>query len=380
MSVHVLGTGMTPFRRHTLNVRELAVTAARDALSDAEITPGEVGAVFFANSLQGLLDGQEAIRGHVALQELGLPVGTPIVNIEAACASSSFAVHLAAAAAAGGERVLVIGAEKMCVPDKQRTFTALASARDIATASPDESPSVFMDLYAEFAKVRMARYGLTVRQMAAVAAKNSWHGSMNPLAQYRQARTVQQVLDAPVIADPLTRYMCSPISDGAAAMVLGADGSGPRLRATAVVGPGHSSDSSAIAQAAEKAYALAGLGPADLDVVEVHDASAVAEIAAYEGLGLCEEGGGGRLVESGATTLGGAVPVNASGGLSSRGHPVGATGIAQLVELADQLRRRSGDRQVPGARVALAENHGGSIGPAPAAVCVSLLTVDRPAA
>lgn len=377
MSVRIRGTGMTAFRRHALTVRELAVTAARDALRDAGLTPAEVGAVFFANSLQGLLDGQEAIRGHVALQELGLPAGTPVVNVEAACASSSFAVHLASAAAAAGERVLVVGAEKMCVPDKQRTFTALASARDITAAAPDESPSVFMDLYAEFAKARMDRYGLTVRQMAAVAAKNSWHGSMNELAQYRVARNIQEVLDAPVVADPLTRYMCSPISDGAAAIVLDTGGSGPRLSATAVVGPGHGSDAAAIAQAAERAYQLAGIGPQELDVVEVHDASAVAEIAAYEGLGLCEEGGGGVFAESGASTLGGALPVNVSGGLSSRGHPVGATGLAQLVELADQLRGRAGDRQVAGARLALAENHGGSIGPAPAAVCVSVLMADR---
>lgn len=186
--------------------------------------------------------------------------------------------------------MLVVGAEKMSGPDKDRTFSALASARDVTAAHPDESPTVFMDLYASFARERMRVHGLTVRQIAAVAAKNSWHGSMNPRAQYQTARTIEEVLESPVVAAPLTRFMCSPISDGAAAVVLDCKASGPVVRATAMTGPGHVSDYAAIRAAGQRAFELAGIGAEAVDVVEVHDASSVAEIAAYEGLGLCGVG------------------------------------------------------------------------------------------
>lgn len=376
MTINITGVGITEFGKLNCSLRELALSAAREALVDAGIAPRDIDQVFFANSLQGLLDGQEAIRGQVALQDLGLRVGTPVINVESACASSSFAVHLAGLAAASGECVLVVGAEKMHVGAPARTMSALATARDIVGVDPDESPTVFMDFYAEVARKRMSEFGLTAHQIASVAAKNSWHGSLNPLAQFRVARTIEEVLAAPMVVEPLTRFMCSPVSDGAAALVLKKGGAGPRVRASALTGPGYADDVAGIAAAGTRAYELAGIGPANLDVLEVHDASAIAEIVAYEALALCAVGDGGELAASGATTLKGSIPVNASGGLSARGHPVGATGAAQLVHLVRQLTGRAGAAQIDGARIALAENHGGALGPGPAAVCVTILSAD----
>lgn len=217
-----------------------------------------------------------------------------------------------------------------------------------------------------------------------MAAKNSHHGSLNPRAQFRDELSVADVLAAPVVAEPLTRPMCSPIGDGAAAVVVvsprraRALGIRKPVRVAATVlcsGWDHGGDEPGTVEVcAAEAYEQAGVGPQDLHVVEVHDASAPAEILAYESLGLCPAGEGGKLVESGATRLGGRVPVNPSGGLLRKGHPVGASGVAQIVELAEQLQGRSGARQVEGARVALAQNGGGNIGTDAAAMCVTVLT------
>jgi acetyl-CoA acetyltransferase len=247
-----------------------------------------------------------------------------------------------------------------------------------------EKRSMFMDIYAAAARHHMARYGTTAAQFAAIAAKNSVHGSLNPRAQFRDVLTVEEVLAAPMIAEPLTRPMCSPIGDGAAAAVVvsarkaRALGLERPVRIVASVlhsGWDRGADEPGLAGvSAREAYEEAGLGPEDVHVIELHDASAPAELMAYEDLGLCAPGEGGRLVDEGATRLGGRIPVNTSGGLLRKGHPVGATGIAQVVELTEQLRGRAGERQVPGARVALAHNGGGNIGIDAAALCVTILT------
>lgn len=371
--VRVNGIGMTRFGRRESSVPDLALEAAGSALADATVSPSAVDMVVFANSMEGLLDGQESLRGQVALQSLGLTPGTPIVNVEAACASGSTAVGVATREVRDGATVLVVGAEKLYTDSKERTLRALATARDVSD-NPDATENPYLAYYADTLRERIAADEVTIEQVAAVSAKNSRHGALNPLAQYRTPRTVSEVLESPVVADPLTRYMCSPISDGAAALVLSPGGEGPRVIALATAGPGFPSDRDMIAAASAKAYEQAGLGPDDLDVAEVHDATASAEIAAYEGLGLEAGGEGGALAERGDTALGGRIPVNPSGGLTSRGHPVGATGVAQLVELTLQLRGDAGDRQVEGARVALAENHGGLLGNAPAAITVTVLS------
>jgi acetyl-CoA acetyltransferase len=244
---------------------------------------------------------------------------------------------------------------------------------------------MFMDIYAAVARAHMQRYGTTAEQFAMVSAKNSLHGSMNPRAQFREALTVEQVLAAPMIAEPLTRPMCSPIGDGAAAVVLVSEAKARQLgiaRPVRVVstvlvsGWDHGLDEDGAGEVSSRqVYEEAGVTPGDFDVVELHDASAPGEILAYEYLGLCPKGEGGRLVQDGATKLGGRQPVNTSGGLLRKGHPVGATGVAQIVELTEQLQGRCGPRQVQGARLALAQNGGGNIGVDVAAMCVSVLQV-----
>jgi acetyl-CoA acetyltransferase len=406
--VFVLGVGMTRFGKHVdRTMKSLAGEALRAAIEDAGLEREALDAAFVGNAVQGIMDGQECVRGQVVLREHGIG-GIPMVNVENACASASSALHLAWQAVAGGfhDCVLALGMEKLYHPDKTRSFAALAGAVDVellaqlkaALASMQRAEgggnrgggrSLFMDVYAAAARQHMARYGTTVEHFAAIAAKNSLHGSLNPRAQYQQAHTVAEVLAAPIIAAPLTRLMCSPIGDGAAAAVVVAGDRLERLRRQGVVPPPiriaasvlatgrdrGAGEPDPVAGAARAAYEQAGIDPTDVDVAEVHDATAPAELMIYEELGFCPEGEGARLVDAGDTALGGRRPVNPSGGLLSKGHPVGATGLAQIVELVDQLRGRAGRRQVEGARVGLAENAGGAVRGDPAAVAIHILTV-----
>ena len=391
----IIGTGITKFGKFAdRTVRTLAQEAAVQALDDAGVTAGQVQRVFFGNAVSGLLTGQEMIRGQIALRDLGLG-GVPVINVENACASGSTAVHQAVTSIQAGQCdvALVVGAEKLTHPEKSRSFAALGAAVDLERleeledelygddAPPAEQRSFFMDVYADMAKRYMERSAATARDFAGVAVKSHDHGALNPNAQYRDPVTIEQVLDSRHISGPLTLLMCSPIGDGAAALVLtseeyaaklGADS--VRVRASELVsGLGDVAEDPS-ARASRAAYERAGISPGDLDVVEVHDAAAPAELILYEELGLCAPGEGPKLLASGETRLGGRVPVNPSGGLMSKGHPVGATGVAQLVELSEHLRGRAGDRQVEGARVALAENGGGYLGPHPAAVSVTILS------
>ena len=365
---------MTDFGRFPAkDLRSLTQVAVDEALADAGITPPDVQMVVFGNAAEGVLHGQEMIRGEVALRHAGLQ-GVPVVNVENACASSSsaFAVACMAVGSGAAEVVLVVGAEQLTHPVKARSFAALATAVDLGpvgdpTPDNDGGRSPLMDLYAARSRAYMAASGATAEDGAAIAVKNRRHASRNPKAQFRTPVTLEEVLDSRMIADPLRLLMCAPIGDGAAAVVVTtadrARHSGRlavAVEACALTSNGADEHAAhPVARAAARAYEQAGIGPEDVDVVEVHDACAPAELWIYEELGLCPPGGAADLLRSGATTLGGRVPVNTGGGLLSRGHPLGATGCAQLVELADQLRGRSGDRQMPGARLALAENSGG---------------------
>jgi acetyl-CoA acetyltransferase len=240
-----------------------------------------------------------------------------------------------------------------------------------------------MDFYASLARAHMQQHGTTVEQLAGVSAKNSFHGSLNPRAQFREVLTVEQVLAAPVIDAPLTRPMCSPIGDGAAAAVVVSERKARQLGldrpvrvAASVLHSGWDHDVGELDSAslcAKEAYGQAGLGPDDLSVIELHDASAIGELIAYESIGLCAKGESGKLIDEGVTKLGGRLPVNTSGGLLRKGHPVGATGVAQIVELTEQLQGRSGPRQVAGAKAALAHNGGGVVGREAASMCVTIL-------
>ncbi len=393
---YVAGAHVIPFGKFPeTRLRDLAVAATAGALADAGAKPDDVDAVFFANSAAGALDGQHAIRGQVALQGSGL-LGAPITNVENACASGSTAFHLAHAAIASGdaEIALAIGAEKLTNPDKAKTFAVFNAGWDIERfgGSDGRSHSAFMDVYAEMAREYMDRTDATVEDFAAISVKSHRNGALNPNAQYRDPLTVEQVLASREIAPPLRLLMCSPIGDGAAALVLASADGLKRLREAdpvrvlaTVLRSGTRLDPNADGEtaptiAARAAYERAGVGPGDVDVVEIHDAAAPAELIVTEELGLAGPGEGPELLRSGATSFGGRVPVNPSGGLLSRGHPVGATGCAQLVELTDQLRGRCGPRQVEGAEIALAENGGGWLGGDPAAVTITILGGDRAAA
>jgi acetyl-CoA acetyltransferase len=358
--------------------------------------------VFHSNATAGILHGQEMIRGQAALRETGL-LGLPIVNVENACASASTAFSLAVMAVRSGtvDVALAVGTEKLSHPDKIRSLTAIATAVDLDEDHEAQamifnlllgldvelpgggSGSKFMDIYAERAKAYLERSGGTAHDLAVIAAKNQSNGALNPKAQYQRVVTVDDVLASREISAPLTLLMCSPIGDGSAAVVVCSRDYAQRLEAPAVgveavallSGTDHApGEAGAIPRAVQKAYAAAGFGPADIDVIELHDAAAPGELWGYEDLQLCGPGEGPKLLASGDTHLSGRVPVNPSGGLLARGHPIGATGCAQLVELTDQLRGRCAGRQVERPRHALALNAGGSLGLDEASAVVSILS------
>lgn len=396
-TVHVAGAAMTAFgRAPAQTLRTLAEEAVKEALLDAGLMAADVGMVFFGNAADGLISGQEMIRGQSALRHTGL-LGVPIVNVENACASATTAFRLACMAVESGavDVALAVGAEKLTHDDKARSLRAIGTAIDLSQPpslrgsalkdgeTSDLPTSYFMDVYADMALEYRRRSGATEADFADVAVKNGRHGALNPKAHYRGGVTREQVLSSRVISGPLRLLMCSPVSDGAAAVVVCSEkfarqhGSTGVLVRACVLASGTDrapDDVPAVTRAARLAYEQAGLGPEDVQVAEVHDGAAPAELMVYEQLGFCGENEGSALLASGATSLGGRLPVNTGGGLISRGHPIGATGCAQLVELIDQLRERSGDRQVPGARVALAENAGGYLDNDSAAVGITLLS------
>jgi acetyl-CoA acetyltransferase len=396
-SVLIAGAGMTRFAKSPLSLRELAAEAVTAALEDAELAVGQIEAAFVGNAVAGLVTGQEMIRGQVMLRPVGIE-GIPIFNIENACASSSSALHLAWQSIVSGQHdvVLCLGAEKLTHEDKAIGMAAIGTAVDIelraeadvlGAGSRDAPYSFFMDIYAGMARDYMASSGARAEDFAAVVVKNQHNGGLNPRAQYGGELTIGQVLASRMVVDPLTLLMCSPISDGAAAVVLVSERAasrfvsrGPRIRAS-VVRSGYVHDKSdptagAAAHAARAAFEQAAIGPQELSCVELHDASAPAELIIYEQLGLAPPGGGPELLASGATALGGEVPVNSSGGLLSKGHPIGATGVAQVCEANWQLRGRAGARQVTRARVALTQNGGGWLEEDSAAMAVHILTAD----
>ena len=381
--VAVVGAGMTRFGKHVdRSMKDLAREAIEGAVQSAGVSTQDIEAAAVGNAVAGLITGQECIRGQVVLRELGIG-GIPVINTENACASSSTAFHLAWLYVASGmyDVVLALGMEKLFHPDKQRTFEAIGSAIDLEqaetfagemsgeqSAGAGQSRSVFMDYYANLARQHMQRYGTTQEQFARIAAKNHTNGSLNPHAQYQTKRSVEDVLAAPLIAEPLTRMMCSPIGDGAAAVLVTTADKARQLTTQPVYVKASTLGSSnkqaadspgIVPSVARKAYEQAGLGPDDLQVVEAHDATAPAELLVYEELGLCQAGEGGKLIDEGVTQLGGRCPVNPSGGLLAKGHPVGATGVAQICEIFWQLRGEAGERQVAGAKVGLTENGGG---------------------
>jgi acetyl-CoA acetyltransferase len=267
--------------------------------------------------------------------------------------------------------------------DKRRSIMAVAAALDVEEPVDPNAISPFMDVYAAKVRSYLEHATATVEDFGLVVRKAQHNGALNPIAQYGGDVSVEDVLASPMVAPPLTRMMCSPIGDGAAALIVASADGLARLgdvqpvwiRASVLQSGSDPGDGpQAGARVAAKAYEMAGIGPDDIDVIELHDATASAEITRYETLGLAPEGDGAKLIREGITELGGRLPVNPSGGLLARGHPIGATGCAQIVELCDQLRGRAGGRQVPGARVGLAQNGGGWVRGDSAADCIHVLT------
>jgi len=397
-TIYVCGVGVTPFGRYPdKSIKQLTSEAVNAALQDANGQIADVQAAYFSASTTGYLQGQTFVPGQIALRDMGFE-GIPMYNLENACASGSSAFNLAAQALRAGDQdiVLAVGAEKMFIEDKARMFGVFDSGWDVETLQQNKenllalghgvdvpdgttSPkpySVFMDVYAAFCRQHMRNFGTTQRQIAAVCAKNHQHSVHNPNAQFQDAYTIEQVLAAPPITYPLTLPMCAPISDGAAAVILctqaglkklGGDGSRAVRVLASIVQTGSGRDAAdyknhITAVAARKMYEKAGVGPQDVDVVEVHDATAMGEIIQAENLQLVPFGEAGPAAERGDFTVGGRVPINPSGGLESRGHPISATGLAQIHELVTQLRGEAGARQVEGAKVAVQENGGGLYG------------------
>jgi acetyl-CoA acetyltransferase len=415
MRAYIAGVGMTRFGKNlNRTLKSLTIEAIKASIIDAEISTEDINAAYHANVAAGTMVGQICIPGQVALREMGIG-GIPVVNIKNACASAATAFQQASAMVTAGlyDVVLAVGAEKLYHPEKERTFAVFDGCVDYedfdkvvksvetkisgysnTTTSDSGQHSFFMDIYAAAALDHMNKFGTTQAQFAAIAAKNSRHGSLNPYAQFRGINTVEEILAARSISYPLTLPMCSPIADGAAAAIIVSEKKARQLGLnrcvrirSSVLNSGwdypeknsqnsHGQDKTEprLTEVTVKAaYDAAEIGPENLDVIELHDASAPSELVYYETLGLCGSGEGGRLAENGETGLGGRIPVNPSGGLLRKGHPIGATGLAQIAELTWQLRGQAGDRQVKGAKIAMAENGGGYIGDDAAAMVISVL-------
>ncbi len=404
--VAVIGAGMTRFGKFLdRSMKDLTREAVDGALSSAGIDKSKLEVAIVGNAVAGLITGQECIRGQVVLREMGIG-GIPIINTENACASSSTAFHMAWLYVASGmyDIALAVGLEKLYHEDKRKSFAAIGAAVDVewiqqmqatmkASKGDGESPvgegagqkrSMFMDFYAAYARTHMQRYGTTKEQFARVAVKNHYHGSLNPHAQYREVYTLEEILGSPMVAEPLTRLMCSPIGDGAAAAIICSAEKAKQFTIKPVnvlascVGSGSDrgpGDPGITERVSQQAYKQAGVGPEDLSIIELHDASAPAELVLYEELGLCGPGEGGKLIDAKATYFDGPKPVNTSGGLISKGHPIGATGVSQIYEVFTQLRGEAGDRQVANPRIGLTENGGGMVKGEAAALAVHVFSV-----
>jgi acetyl-CoA acetyltransferase len=375
--VAILGTGMTDMSRRDLEPDTMAYEVAHEALDDAGVSAHELGLVIVGNAMAGRLNDQGCMRGQSWLRKAGLNEAA-IINVDNSCAGGSSALHLATMAATVQDRpVLALGVEKMWTGNRAETIAGIEDGLPAEyrldlheRRHEDDNPagSILMGLNNAWAQRLMAETGATVRQIASAAVKAFDHASRNPLAQFQRAVTIEEVLASPQVAGVLTRLMCSSFTDGAAALVLGgpvlpAPASAPRIiGSVARSGNGMLDYHDRLSQVAECAWDVFGFGPGEVDLVELHDATVAEELYALESLGFFAAGEAGPATEAGATGIDSpGLVVNPSGGLVGRGHPLGATGLAQVVELATQLRSRAGSRQVAGARIGVAVNTGGII-------------------
>lgn len=388
-------------------VRSMAEEAIEIVLKDAGLNKKDLQAAFFSNTFWGMFSNQHSIRGQVILRGMGID-RIPVTNVENACAGASTALHLAYMGIRAGmfDIALALGSEKMSNPDKTLSLGAYASCMDVENfiehinmimevsktfnveipeeqTAPGEGRSIFMDAYATAARWHMDRFRSTQKQLAVICSKNHWHGSLNPLSQYQIPMSVEEILADKPVAYPLTRAMCAPVGDGSAAAIVCSQKYLHKLPSVrpvkilaSVLGQGadRGIDETDIGERLSmEAYNMAAVGPDDVSIAELHDATAFGELHQTEVMGFCPVGEGGPYAETGATKLGGKKPINTSGGLECRGHPIGASGLAQIHEIVTQLRGEAEKRQVEGTQIGLAENGGGNIGIEEAAMCMHIL-------
>jgi acetyl-CoA acyltransferase len=383
--VAVIGVGMHPFGRFLdKSLSDLGRVAIWKAMEDCGLSLKDIQVAYVGNSLGGLVTGQEGIRGQVILRDAGLG-GIPVINVENACASGTTAFRGAWLEVASGvyDIALAVGVEKLYLPKTADSIKILSADSDVRLR---DMGFQFTAHYAMNLRRYMKQYGWTKVHFAKVVEKNSYNASLNPDAQHRTPLTVEQVLNSRLIAEPLHLYMCASMGDGAAAAVLCAEEVARKfarkplvevaacaLRSGMFKKPEDANRLNIVALASQFAYEQAGLGPKDVDVAEVHDAMAPAELYHYEELGFCREGEGARMIEEGRTKITGDIPVNPSGGLAGKGHPVGATGLAQVAEIVYQLRGEAGERQVKDPQVGLVQNSGGYVENDSAAASIVIL-------
>lgn len=369
MKVAVLGVATTKFGElWQTSPRQLAREAVEGALIDSDLKKSQIEALYVGNMLSGVLGGQENLGAFFA-EELGL--ACPAFKVEGACASGGLAFFSAALAVKSGEfeNALVLGVEKMTDHAPEEVATGLMGA---GSDEERQSGATFPALYALMARSYMHRFGASEKHLAHVAMKNHFHGSLNPRAHFSNLLTLEDVLSSPYIADPLKLYDCSPVSDGAAAVVISSNfrhkkhpvkliGAAVATDSLGLAGRGELTSLQSTRTSANLAYKQAGLLPKNVDIAEVHDCFTIAEIIAMEDLGFCKSGDAYKVIEKELTVLGkGKLTINTSGGLKACGHPVGATGVKQVSEIVQQLRREAGKRQVDHPSVGLTHNIGGS--------------------
>ena len=371
-TAHIVGTAITAMNRRDRTAEEMAHQVVADALLDADVDPSDVDLVVFGNATAGRLIDQGCVRGQSFLRRAGLR-NAGIVNVDNSCAGGSSALHMATLATLGGVRtVMAVGVEKMWTGDRAATLAGIEDGVPLVErirmheTLENPSGSVLMALNASWTVKQMEERGATIEQFAAAAVKARHNGALNPNAQFQSEVTIDEVLESNSIVWPLTRLMCSSFTDGAAAVVLSAAHrpGAPRIRTSTIrSGNGDIDYHERLAETAVAAWESAGIDPSDVDIVELHDATSAEELYALESLGFFKPGDAGPATMAGDTSIGGnGVTVNTSGGLVARGHPLGATGIAQVVELTTQLQGAAGPRQAEGARLAVAANTGGIIG------------------
>ncbi len=404
--VAIVGIGMTKFGRHPdKGIKELVKGAVDKALDDTGIEASQLEAAYVGSAAAGLMTGQEQIKAQVTLSAMGIDT-IPMYNIENACASSSSALNLAWTAVGAGlyDCVLVVGFEKLYDEDRLKSYIALGTATDILdgqsyienalkqmkiddqvfSQDAGSNKSVFMDMYSFYTRRYMENFGLTQEHFAKISVKSHKNGAMNPHAHYQKEVTLEEVLNSGDVSFPLTRMMCSPVSDGSAAVIVCSKEKAAQITnqpvwiAASVLGSGKlglDMEDTLVRRVGQKAFEVAGIGPEDLDVLEVHDATSPSEIITLIELGICPGEEATEWIDKGYMEIGGSMPTNTSGGLASKGHPIGATGLGQIHEVVCQLRGTAGGRQVPGQpKVGMTQNGGGILGLDGAAMAYHVLT------